>query len=124
MALGGAIGDALGHRVGFTPYDLAAQIPAIRLQRQCQASGDHAQVFRLQAGRWPIAELAISMGIGGLLWHKSIVGTRRSVCLAACVRITYVYEAYAIVSQHAPHLPEHADHAGYVLVGRGLQAEL
>ena len=49
MARRRPVGDGLRHRIWLRPDDLGAQIPAVRLQGEREAGGDHAEVFGLEA---------------------------------------------------------------------------
>lgn len=48
MLTGRPVSHGFGHRIRLVPYNLAAHVPAVILQGDSHAIGDHAQIFRLQ----------------------------------------------------------------------------
>ena len=82
MRLRRAVGDGLRHRVRLAPDDVAAQIPAVRLERERDAPRDAHEVFRLEAPGAP----ALRLGGSAVTCRGSSARRRVPTALApACV---------------------------------------
>src|SRR5690606_31131003 len=123
MRLGRSILNAFRHSVRLVPDNIRPQIPAVRLQRECDAPRDSDEVFFLQSVRNPvIAELDSSLCTAYF---------RRFTCIIlpvfpAVPRITIsqIQPQRPVIPQHPPHFPEHLDHLFDVFFRRLLEANL
>ncbi len=135
----GPVAHALGHRVAgpraearaLGPDDPRAHPPAVGLERERRARGDHDQVLGLEAGNGgagrPAAPAAVPLvgppgkAFGGAdalpAFPRTIVAPRTRVTIAE------VEPHGAVVPENPAHLPEHLDQVGDVEVGIGLEPE-
>src|SRR5690606_24265599 len=123
MRLGRSILNAFRHSVRLVPDNIRPQIPAVRLQRECDAPRDSDEVFFLQSVRNPvIAELDSSLCTAYFLRFTCII----LPVFPAVPRITIsqVQPQRPVIPQHPPHFPEHLDHLFNVFFRRRFKADL
>ena len=110
----GPVGARFRHRVGLVPHDLAAQPPAVGLERHRHAGGHEHEIFRLESRRME-RRLRFGAPVGRLL------ATAAAAAAAACIRIAVVQPQRAVLAQDPPHLAEHAHQVRKVRVERRLE---
>lgn len=134
VGLRGPVGHRFRHRVRLRPDDVAAEVPAVRLEGEGDAPRDADKILGLEVPDHGVAFRGVPGRQSRLVLGRLRSGqtrrlrhTRRVIEIAGRtgrIRVAEVQPHRPVVPQDAPHLAEHRDHVGNVFLRGPFEAEL